>query len=59
MHTLRAVTDPRFAPTVRNIWQQLSPVPSNEDAKADDLRQNEDVQIHQSRNVLKGFEVDN
>jgi hypothetical protein len=58
MHTARAITEPRIVPPVRDMWRQISAAGPNADAIADDLLQDAGLPIHQSRNVPKGFRVD-
>jgi hypothetical protein len=57
LHTARAVTEPRIAPTVRDIWRQLSQAGTNADAMAEDLLQDAGLQMDHSRRVPKGFQV--
>lgn len=56
LHTARAVTEPRIAPPVREIWHQLSQVGPNADAMAEDLLQDAGLQIDDIRLIPKGFE---
>ena len=58
LHTARAVTEPRIAPAVRDIWRQLSAAGPNGDAMRDDLLQDAGLPIPQSRNMPKGFAGD-
>jgi hypothetical protein len=58
MHTARALAEPRIVPSVRDIWRQILAAGPNADAMAEDLLQDAGLPIHQSRNVPKGFEVD-
>ena len=58
LHTARAITEPRIAPAVRDIWRQISAAGPNADAMADDLLRDEGLPVQQSRNVPRGFEVD-
>ena len=58
LHTARAVTEPRIAPAVRDIWRQLSRAGLNADAMAEDLLQDAGLQMDHSRRVPKGFRVE-
>lgn len=58
LHTARAVTEPRIAPAVRDIWRQLSQAGLNADAMAEDLLQDAGLQMDHSRRVPKGFRVE-
>ena len=58
LHTARAVTEPRIAPAVRDIWWQLSQAGTNADAMAEDLLQDAGLQMDHSRRVPKGFHVE-
>lgn len=58
LHTARAVTEPRIAPAVRDIWRQLAAAGPNGDAMRDDLLQDAGLPIPQSRNMPKGFAGD-
>lgn len=55
LHTARAVTEPRIAPAVRAIWQQLSQAGSNAEAMAEDLLQDAGLQMERNRHVPNGF----
>lgn len=57
LHTARAVTEPRIAPTVRDIWRHLFQAGTNADAMAEDLLQDAGLQMDHSRRVPKGFQV--
>ena len=58
MHTARAVSEPRIAPAVRDIWRQISAVGLNADAMAVDLLQDAGLPLGHSRRVPKGFGSD-
>lgn len=55
LHTARAVLEPRVAPAVRGIWQQLAAAGPNTDAMIDDLLQEAGLPAGHSRSVPKGF----
>lgn len=57
LHTARAVTEPRVAPVVRDIWQRLMAVGPNADAMAQDLMQDAGLAFDEARRVPKGFDV--
>ncbi len=57
LHTARAVTEPRIAPAVRDIWQHLMNAGSNADAMARDLMQDAGLPIDQDRRAPTGFSV--
>ena len=56
LHTARAVTEPRIAPPVRQIWRLLSLAGPNADAMAEDLLQDAGLPVDSRRFVPKGFE---
>jgi hypothetical protein len=58
MHTARAVTEPRIAPAVRDIWRHLSRASSNADVMAADLLQEAGLALEPRRAVPKGFEAE-
>ena len=58
LHTARAVTEPRIAPMVRDIWERLSEASSNADMMADDLLQEAGLPPVLNRSVPQGFEVE-
>ena len=58
LHTARAVTEPRIAPPVRDIWRQLSQASTNADAMAGDLLHDAGLQMDHSRRVPMSFQVE-
>lgn len=58
LHTARAVTEPRIAPAVRDIWRQLSQAGPNADAMAEDLLLDAGLPADNGRSVPKGFRGD-
>jgi hypothetical protein len=58
LHTARAVSEPRIAPAVREIWQHLLNAGSNADAMTDDQLQDAGLPVDQTRRVPKGFGAD-
>lgn len=58
LHTARAVTEPRIAPAVRDIWRQLSQAGINADAMARDLLQDAGLPMDHGRRMPKGFQVE-
>lgn len=57
LHTARAVTEPRIAPAVREIWQRLLASGPNADAMTQDLVQDAGLPLDQCRHIPKGFSV--
>jgi hypothetical protein len=55
LHTARAVTEPRIAPAVREIWQKLSEAGSNCDAMAEDMLTDAGISTGQPRCFPIGF----
>lgn len=55
LHTARAVTEPRIAPAVREIWQHLVAAGPNADTMAEDLLQEAGLPIGEHRRVPLGF----
>jgi hypothetical protein len=55
LHTARAVTEPRIAPPVRDIWQHIVNAGPNADAMAADLMQDAGLPADETRRVPKGF----
>lgn len=55
LHTARAVTEPRVAPAVREIWQHLLDAGPNADSMAHDLMQEADLQSDKGRRAPRGF----
>lgn len=55
LHTARAVTEPRIAPAVREIWQHINDAGVNADSMAVDLLQEAGLPLDQSRRIPKGF----
>ena len=58
LHTARAVTEPRLAPAVRQIWDLLMMAGPNADSMADDLLQDAGLPVRQTRGVPRGFLAD-
>ncbi len=58
LHTARAVTEPRIAPAVRDIWQQILAAGPNADGMAADLMAEAGLQGDPSRRVPRGFDDD-
>ena len=58
LHTARAVTEPRIAAAVREIWQRLLATGPNADAMAQDLLQDAGLRLDQGRTIPKGFLVE-
>ncbi len=58
LHTARAVTEPKVAPAVREIWQQLVNAGPNAKAMASDLLHNADLPEGQGLRAPKGFAGD-
>lgn len=58
LHTARAVTEPRIAPPVRDIWQFLLNAGQNADAMAQDLLQDAGLPSDATRATPKGFAPD-
>ncbi|MDZ4310103.1 MAG: hypothetical protein U1A24_06055 [Cypionkella sp.] len=59
LHTARAVAEPRIAPAVRQIWQQILDTGPNADAMAHDLLQDAGLSVDQGRRIPKGFTAEN
>ena len=57
MHTARAISEPRIAPAVREIWRLIAAAGPNVDAMVDDLLQEADLPLNHSRRAPKGFAV--
>ena len=58
LHTARAVMEPRIAPTVRGIWQQILNTGPNADSLACDLLQDAGLPVDQDRRAPKGLGVE-
>ncbi len=56
LHTARAVTEPRLAPAVREIWRQVSQAGVNADAMAGDLLAEAGLPPDHSRRIPTGFQ---
>ena len=56
LHTARAITEPRIAPAVRDIWRQILATGPNSDAMANDLLQDAGLPLNDGRRLPKGFE---
>jgi len=57
LHTARAVTEPRIAQVVRDIWQLILNAGPNADAMAQDQMQDAGIPVPNSRQAPIGFEV--
>lgn len=55
LHTARAVTEPRIAPAVREIWQLIVGTGPNADAMAHDLLQDAGLPVDLDRRAPNGF----
>ena len=55
LHTARAVTEPRIAPAVRTIWQQILNAGPNADGMALDLLQDAGLAVDEGRRIPNGF----
>ena len=55
MHTARAITEPRIAPAVRDIWHHILAAGPNSDAMASDLLHDAGLPMNDSRRLPKGF----
>ncbi len=55
MHTARAISEPRIAPAVRDIWRQIAAAGPNVDAMVDDLLQEAGLPPNRRRDAPKGF----
>lgn len=58
LHTARAVTEPRVAPAVREIWQHLQSAGPNADSMARDLMQDAGLVSSDARRAPRGFDAD-
>ncbi len=58
LHTARAVTEPRIAPAVRDIWWQILAAGPNAASMADDLLTDAGLQKGAGLRAPKGFETD-
>ncbi len=58
LHTARAVTEPRIASAVRDIWRQLAQAGPNADAMAADLMQDAGLPVDITRLIPKGFQTE-
>ncbi|MGO4909271.1 hypothetical protein ACEN2J_13180 [Pseudorhodobacter sp. W20_MBD10_FR17] len=58
LHTARAVTEPRIAPAVRQIWQSLMDAGPNADAMTDDLLQDAGLPPRGGFCVPQGFQTE-
>lgn len=56
LHTARAVSEPRIAPPVRDIWRLLMQAGPNADAMAEEMLQDAGLPTDSRRLVPKGFE---
>lgn len=55
VHTARAVNEPRIAPAVRLIWQQVLAAGLNVDTMTQDLLQDANLPPYQDRQIPTGF----
>jgi hypothetical protein len=58
LHTARAVTEPRIAPAVRDIWRLISTAGPNADSMTDDQLQDAGLPVNGGRTVPKGFRAE-
>ena len=58
LHTARAVTEPRIAPVVCDIWQRLSEAGSNADIMADDMLREAGLTPVVNRSAPGGFLIE-
>ncbi len=58
LHTARAVTEPRIAPAVREIWRHLAGAGSNADTMAEELLEDAGLPVSSDRTVPKSFHSD-
>jgi len=58
LHTARAITEPRLAPAVQDIWRLLVGVGPNADAMVDDLLHDADLPPRQPRRIPQGFDTE-
>ncbi len=55
LHTARAVTEPRIAPAVRDIWQQLMDAGPNAQGMAEEMLQEAGLPAGGALRIPKGF----
>jgi hypothetical protein len=55
LHTARAVTEPRIAPAVREIWRQLTQAGPNAAAMAEEMLHDAGLPVNICRDAPKGF----
>jgi hypothetical protein len=55
LHTARAISEPRIAPDVRDIWQQIVSAGPNAESMAADLLQDAGLPVEGDRRAPKGF----
>ena len=55
LHTARAVSEPRIAPDVRDIWRQIVNTGPNAESMAHDLLQDADLPVDGDRSAPEGF----
>ncbi|MDG1130886.1 MAG: hypothetical protein P8N68_17470 [Paracoccaceae bacterium] len=58
LHTARAITEPRIAPAVRQIWHLIMDAGPNADAMTDDLLQDAGLPPRENRRVPEGFRTE-
>jgi hypothetical protein len=58
LHTARAVTEPRIAPAVRDMWRQISKATPNADTMAEEQLEDAGLPAHQGRTVPKSFRTE-
>ena len=58
LHTARAVSEPRIAPHVRDIWRQIVNAGPNVETMTQDLLQDSGLPIDGDRRAPKGFGAD-
>jgi len=55
LHTARAISEPRIAPAVRDIWRQILAAGPNMDTMANDLLHDAGLPVNTGRRLPKGF----
>lgn len=55
LHAARAITEPRIAPAVRDIWRHILAAGPNSDGIASDLLQDAGLPMNNGRRMPKGF----
>lgn len=57
LHTARAVTEPRVAPSGHDIWKQILNAGPNAKSIAHDLLHQAGLPVDEDRRVPKGFDI--